>query len=72
MVDRTCWYSVETSFHVEFKYEVVILILYHLCRMMEEHGRPNSHFVDFEKNGENIRNCVQAGIKQRNMITLFA
>ena len=27
----TCWYSLETSLHEEFKYEIVILILYHPC-----------------------------------------
>ena len=30
MVDVTCWYQLESSFYEEFKYEIVILILYHL------------------------------------------
>ena len=31
MVDMTCWYLLEMSVHEEFKYEIVIFILSHLC-----------------------------------------
>ena len=31
VVDMTCWYSLETSFHEESKYEIVILILSNFC-----------------------------------------
>ena len=29
--DMTYWYSLETTLHEEFKYEIVILTLSHLC-----------------------------------------
>ena len=34
VADMTCWYSLETAFHEESKYEIVILILSYFCESL--------------------------------------